>query len=65
MIWFEKGKAVVHPDGFLVVIQSYTKNQIEWKSANVNEDGKIIHGISYGKELEKFYDVFKKGEEEF
>lgn len=64
MIWFEKNKVVVHPNGFLVVILSYNKNQIEWKSANVNEEGKIYTGISYGKELEKFYDVFEKGEEQ-
>ena len=62
MIWFEKNKVVVHPKGFLVVILSYNKNQIEWKSANVNEDGKMLHGISYGLELEKFYDVFDKNE---
>jgi hypothetical protein len=30
MIWFEKNKVVVHPKGFLVVILSYNKNQIEW-----------------------------------
>jgi hypothetical protein len=63
MIWFEKNKVVVHPKGFLVVILSYNRNQIEWKSANVNEEGKILHGISYGLELEKFYDVFDKNEE--
>lgn len=63
MIWFEKNKVVVHPKGFLVVILSYNKNQIEWKSANVNEYGKILHGISYGLELDKFYDVFDKNEE--
>ena len=64
MIWFEKNKVVVHPKGFLVVILSYSKNQIEWRSANVNKEGKIISGISYGKDLENFYDVFEKGEEE-
>jgi hypothetical protein len=64
MTWFEKNKVVVHPKGFLVVILSYNKNQIEWKSANVNEEGKILHGISYGLELEKFYDVFDKNEEQ-
>ena len=65
MIWFEKGKVVVHPDGFLVVIQSFSKNQVEWKSANVNYEGKILHGVSYGKDLEKFYEVFEEGEEQF
>ena len=64
MIWFQKGKVVVHPDGFLVVILSFSKSQLEWKSANVNEEGKIIQGISYGRELEKFYEVFEEGEED-
>lgn len=65
MIWFQKGKVVVHPDGFLVIILSFNKNQIEWKSANVDEEGKIISGFSYGRELEKFYDIFENGEDEF
>jgi hypothetical protein len=30
----------------------------------VNKEGKILHGISYGLELEKFYDVFDKNEEQ-
>lgn len=57
MIKFKKGKVVVHPNGYLVKVNSFNGNELYWISVQPDKYGKIKSGISYGKELEKFYEI--------